>query len=198
MVDQERGSELATMVGRKLHEFRLQRGLTLERLARLSGVSRAMLWQIEQARSAPTITVLARIAEALGVQVSAFLDLTTPAAAVVLRRADARILRAEHGAVSIRALSPATGSGRVTFHEVRLEPGAMERRESHSDGTVENLVVSEGSVEVDVGSEVHLLHPGDAIFLRSGAEHGYRNVAPGPVVIYRVTVSPTAGTPEAL
>src|SRR5580698_6264851 len=91
MAEPERSGELAAMVGRKLHGLRLQRELTLEQLARLSGVSRAMLWQIEQARSAPTITVLARVAEALGMPVGAFLDAAVPAVAVVLRRGDASV-----------------------------------------------------------------------------------------------------------
>jgi transcriptional regulator with XRE-family HTH domain len=191
MAEQER-SELAAVVGRKLHDLRLQRELTLERLARLSGVSRAMLWQIEQARSAPTITVLARVADALGVPVGAFLDAATPAAAVVMRRADACILQAGNGAVSTRALFPDTGSRSVEFHEIRLAAGATERRESRRDGTFENLVVTAGSLEVDVGGETHVLDAGDALFFRTEAVHSYRNVTAHPVVLYRVTVFPGA------
>jgi transcriptional regulator with XRE-family HTH domain len=190
----ERSGELAALVGRKLHGLRLQRELTLEQLARLSGVSRAMLWQIEQARSAPTITVLARVAAALGMPVAAFLDTAVPVAAVVLRRGEASVLQAGNGAVRTRALFPAGGSRSVEFHEVRLEAGAVERRESRRDGTLENLVVSEGSVEIDVGGATHVLGVGDALFLRTEAVHSYRNATALPVVIYRVTVFPSAVT----
>jgi transcriptional regulator with XRE-family HTH domain len=194
MAEQERGGELAAVVGRKLHDLRLQRELTLERLARISGVSRAMLWQIEQARSVPTITVLARVAAALGVPVAAFLDAATPATAVVMRRNDARILQAGNGAVSTRALFPDTGAHSVEFHEVRLEPGAIERREIRRDGTFENVVVSEGSVEVDLGAGTQVLNTGDALFLRTESVHSYRNVTAHPAVLYRVTVFPRGET----
>jgi transcriptional regulator with XRE-family HTH domain len=192
MAEPERSGELAAMVGRKLHGLRLQRELTLEQLARLSGVSRAMLWQIEQARSAPTITVLARVAEALGMPVGAFLDAAVPAVAVVLRRGDASVLQAGNGAVRTRALFPPNGSRSVEFHEVRLEAGAIERRESRHDGTLENLIVTEGSLEVAVGGQTHVLDAGDALFLRAEAVHSYRNATALPVVIYRVTVFPSA------
>jgi transcriptional regulator with XRE-family HTH domain len=194
MAEQERSSELAAVVGRKLHDLRLQRELTLERLARISGVSRAMLWQIEQARSAPTITVLARVADALGVPVGAFLDVAAATTAVVMRRNDARVLQAGNGAVSTRALFPDSGARGVEFHEVRLEPGAIERRVSGRDGTFENVVVSEGSVEVDLGTGTQVLNTGDALFFRTESVHSYRNITARPVVLYRVTVFPRAET----
>ena len=49
-------SAIPAALGRNLRRLRTRQGLSLERLARLSGVSRAMLGQIELGRSAPTIT----------------------------------------------------------------------------------------------------------------------------------------------
>ena len=43
------------MVGGNLRRFRADRALTLEKLAALSGVSRAMLSQIELEQSTPTM-----------------------------------------------------------------------------------------------------------------------------------------------
>ena len=48
----------APAVGANLRRLRIKRGLSLERLARHSGVSRAMLSQIELGQSAPTITTV--------------------------------------------------------------------------------------------------------------------------------------------
>src|SRR5262245_63316478 len=72
-----------------LRRLRTRKGFSLERLARASGVSRAMLGQIELAQSAPTINVLWRIASALHTPVNALLGSKGESPALVLR---------EHGA----------------------------------------------------------------------------------------------------
>ncbi|HTU64105.1 MAG TPA: helix-turn-helix transcriptional regulator, partial [Polyangiales bacterium] len=55
-------SDVLPAVAANLRRLRTRKGFSLERLARASGVSRAMLNQIELARSAPTVNVLWRIA----------------------------------------------------------------------------------------------------------------------------------------
>src|SRR3990172_11474554 len=63
-------TDLAPVVGANLRRLRVKRALSLEKLSRLSGVSRAMLGQIELGQSAPTINVLWKISTALGVPFS--------------------------------------------------------------------------------------------------------------------------------
>ena len=67
-------TDLAPVVGANLRRLRTRRGLSLERLAQISGVSRAMLGQIELGQSAPTINVLWKIARALEVTFSALIS----------------------------------------------------------------------------------------------------------------------------
>src|SRR5262245_55357605 len=64
---------LTSVVGENLRRLRKKKDLSLEALARVYGVSRAMLGQIELGQSAPTINVLWRIASALRVPFSAML-----------------------------------------------------------------------------------------------------------------------------
>ncbi|MDF3025449.1 MAG: hypothetical protein K0R10_2810, partial [Alphaproteobacteria bacterium] len=63
----ESTAELSALVGANLRRLRTKRGHSLERLAKLSGVSRAMLGQIETAKSVPSIGVLWKVAMALQV-----------------------------------------------------------------------------------------------------------------------------------
>jgi transcriptional regulator with XRE-family HTH domain len=72
MSDDE-ADDLTRLVGANLRRQRTRRGLSLERLARLSGVSRSMLGQIESGQSAPTIKTLWRIAVALELPVAALI-----------------------------------------------------------------------------------------------------------------------------
>src|SRR5512139_1809103 len=78
-------ADLTPVVGANLRRLRVRRGLSLEKLSRQSGVSRAMLGQIELGQSAPTINVLWKISTALGVPFSALISSRTQAGAQVLR-----------------------------------------------------------------------------------------------------------------
>jgi len=185
------GSDLAPVVGRNLHRLRSDRGLSLEKLARASGVSRAMLGQIELGQSAPTINVLWKIAQALEVSFSALIAGPHADDAVVLRAAEARRLQSRDGSFTSRALFPAGDARRVEFYELRLLPYGLERAEPHAAGTVENLVVAQGTVEIELPDARHVLDAGDAIQFEAGAPHSYRNPRPEPAVMYLVMTYPT-------
>src|SRR5262249_10791687 len=151
------------------------RGLSLERLAAMSGVSRAMLCQIELGQSAPTINIVWKIARALNVPFSALL--TDPAASrtTLLPAARAKVLTSADGSFASRALFPFGAPRTVEFYELRLKPHSVEIAEPHPPGTTENLVVSKGRLEMIVGEAHHDLGPGDAIQFDADGPHQYRN-----------------------
>src|SRR5579859_36985 len=84
--------DLTAVVGVNLRRLRNARSLSLEKLAQASGVSRAMLGQIELGQSAPTINVLWKIAQALEVTFSALISARTQSGALVLRATESKIL----------------------------------------------------------------------------------------------------------
>src|SRR5262245_58190307 len=162
-VREPHAADLTPVVAANLKRFRAERGLSLERLARASGVSRAMLGQIELEQSTPTINVLWKISRALDVPFSALLSDKVSPGTTVLPAARARVLRSYDGAFSSRALFPMDRPRSVEFYELRLAPQATEDADPHPPGTVENLVVNAGEVEMTVGAEQRLLKTGDAI-----------------------------------
>lgn len=182
--------DLTDRVAARLHELRNQRQLTLEQLARSSGVSRAMLWQVEQGRSAPSIKVLSRVADALGVPVTAFLEPDGGNSAVVLRQAEAKRLSSGDGLCVSRALFPFSGTHDVEFYEVHLAAGAVESADPHPPGTHENLVVAHGQVVIEVADQDHALGTGDALYFSADVHHVYRNVSHHSAVLYLVVRHP--------
>ena len=76
----------------------------------------------------------------------------------------------------------------MEFYQLTLTPGGVERADAHAPGTIENLVVSEGSVEIEVGGRKELLGAGDAIVFEADVPHVYRNLAGGETVMYLVMV----------
>jgi transcriptional regulator with XRE-family HTH domain len=182
----QENTDLAPVVGANLRRLRTRRGLSLERLAQISGVSRAMLGQIELGQSAPTINVLWKIARALEVTFSALISARTQSGALVLRSGESKILTSKDRSFSSRALFPFDEPRRVEFYELRLAAGSVEDADAHPPGTSENLVVTAGTVEIDVAGDTHKLETGDSILFEADSPHAYRNVGKNEAVMYLV------------
>ena len=60
-------------IGKNLNNVRKRRRLSLDKVAELTGVSKAMLGQIERGESTPTVNVLWKIATGLKVSFSSLL-----------------------------------------------------------------------------------------------------------------------------
>ncbi|MFN2452633.1 MAG: helix-turn-helix domain-containing protein [Pyrinomonadaceae bacterium] len=180
-------SEIKKQVGENLVRLRKARGLSLEQLAKLTGVSRAMLNQIEAGESAPTIALLWKVARGLDVR---FADLLgdEPADEVQLLPANAsKILRSSDGSFESRALFPFDARRRAEFYELRLSGGHQEKAEAHAAGTYENLVVHAGRLRLTIGDAAPLeLRAGDAVYFRADVPHSYENTGTRDVLMYLV------------
>lgn len=179
--------DLTPVVGANLRRLRIKRGLSLERLAGVSSVSRAMLGQIELGQSTPTINVLWKIARALDVPFSTLLsDHEHAHDVVVLERSRAKVLTSADGTFSSRALFPFDERRRVEFYELRLRPGGVERADAHPAGTTENLVVTQGKLDLRVGARRFVASQGDAVHFVADVAHEYRNPGEVDTVMYLV------------
>ncbi len=169
-----------------LRELRAARNLSLDKLAHESGVSRAMLSQIELGRSTPTITVLWRIARALGVPFSSLLADPAQEDPLVLRAGRAKILKSADGSFSTRALFPLDQAHSAEFYELRLAARGVEVADAHAPGTAENLVVTTGTLEIKVGGASIELKAGDATYFQADVPHEYRNPTSHETIAYLV------------
>jgi transcriptional regulator with XRE-family HTH domain len=179
--------EHSAAVGRNLRRIRTRHGFSLERLAKVSGVSRAMIGQIETGKSTPTIALLWKVATALGVPFATFIEVEHAAGTVVMRKENEKVLSSSDGRFTSRALFPFDASRKVEFYELRIAAYHTEIAEAHAPGTRENIIVNRGAIEVTVGQDrpVHL-REGDAIVFEADVPHSYRNVEPIEAVLYLV------------
>ena len=180
-------AELPAILGHNMRRLRTRQGHSLERLAKLSGVSRAMLGQIENGKSVPTISTLWRIATALGVPFAQLLAAEKVQHMAVLRAKDAKVLASSGGHFTSRALFPFEDERHVEFYELRLVPHHREDASAHQAGTRENLLIAQGVVEITVGDDPPcVLEAGDAILFEADLPHAYRNIGAAEAVIYLV------------
>lgn len=168
-------ADLRPIVAANVRRLRVQRGLSLERLSKASGVSRAMLSQIELEHSTPTVTVLAKIARALDLPISTFLARDSDALATVLRHAESRSLVSADGATVSRSLLPPDPTRAIEFEEITLGPHASENVEPRPPGTKTTLVVHSGALTLCVGTRTASLHAGDSTTFASSHAHVFAN-----------------------
>jgi len=167
-------AELARRVAENLRHKRKLRGMSLDDLARASGVSRAALSQVETCKTNPTVGLLWKIAVGLGVP---FADLLgQPKTGIsILRRSDAQVLRSLDGKLESRPLTPAGASPLVEIYELRLAARATHASEAHAPGTHEFLVVLSGSLRLHVDGEQLELMAGDTVSFPADRPHSYEN-----------------------
>ena len=193
---------LEYLVGVNLARLRAERQLSLDALARASGVSRAMLAQVESARSVPSIKVLCKVAAALKVSVSAFLRRHAVNGFEHLPAERASRLVSADGRYSARALYPEGEPAAAEFHELRIAPLHTEPGVRRPPGTTVNLVVSDGTLEVSVHERRQLLATGDAMVFDADQPHSLRNPGDTEARVFRVTLNaetpPRWGVPAAV
>lgn len=171
---------LSRAVGENLKRLRGIRQWSMDQLSARSQVSKAMLHQIESGKSVPTIAVVWRLADGLGVPFSELLSQPRQPADLLLRRDQARYLTNATGSFASRALFPLDGPARTAeFYELRIRAGGEERAEPHAAGTMEHLALVNGGVEVDVDGRTTALSPGDCLVFRADRPHAYRSTVTG-------------------
>jgi len=164
-------------VGATLQRMRLARGLTLEDLSRIAGVSKSMLSQIEREKANPTIAITWRLANALGVQIGELLS-SEVRSAELIRVVDAHeipTLPGSHAGYSLRILGPMDLAGKYEWYELTLAPGGELASQPHDPGTSEHLTVLTGAVELEVGTEKKKIKHGGTARYPADQAHVIRN-----------------------
>jgi len=178
-------------VGAYLRLLRQERGLTLADLAAMCGVSRAMLSQIEQGRSSPSIALGWKIANGLGLPFGALLGEPTESDFVVQRASQAREVFSPDRALRSRALFPGGDRRAPELYELVLRPGGVEEAQAHALGTRELLYVGAGTLVLSSAGHRVELADGDTLFFRADQPHRYENPGQSPTRCFLVMCYPS-------
>lgn len=172
------------VLGRRLHELRAGRGLALSALAREAGVSVSMLSAIERGEKTPTVVVLSRIADGLGLSLSRLLaDLETDR--VIVRRAAEQDHVAEPGGWHRTVLTPVVPG--VNFEWIRTTlPAHCDAGDfpAYAPGSHEFVAVESGTLDLGVGEVRYVLGAGDSAYFPADVGHSYANRTGKPCVYH--------------
>lgn len=177
--------------GDRVRSLREQRGLTLEQLSKLSGVSRAMLSQVERGGKSPTIGIAKRMAHALGASFSSMVgDEEAPTRAfAVVRKAQRQVFRDPETGFERYSLSPLMAGMPVEVVLHHLPPRTSTGKlPAYPSGVTKHVMVSRGRVLVGVDNVETVLDEGDTLFFEVNAEHWFENRT-GRVAEYYLVIS---------
>jgi len=165
-------------VGAALQRLRLARGLTLEDLSRIAGVSKSMLSQIEREKANPTIAITWRLANALGVQIGELLATAARETETirVIESHEIPTLPGHHAGYVLRILGPLELASKYEWYELTLAPGGELASQGHDPGAQEHLTLLHGSVEVEVGNSKKKVKLGSTARYPGDQQHIIRNV----------------------
>jgi len=159
-----------------LKKNRKDRGWSLDVTARKTGVSKAMLGQIERGESSPTTAILWKIATGLSVSISSLIEPVPDIEEETLIRTadDLRQLPRTDGTV-VAPLYPFEPRFGFEYMELTFLPGFARESEAHEPGVIEYITVISGQIEILADGIWHMLKSGQSIRFRGDKPHGYRN-----------------------
>ncbi len=164
--------DIATYLAATLKALRQSRGLSLTQAAELTGVSKAMLGQIERNESSPTVATLWKIATGFNVPFSRFI---APPQASAPQQYDP-----DKQAMVITPLFPWDEALRFELFAITLAPGAESESTPHEAGVIEHVVVIEGELEMRIQGRWQRLVAGEGLRFRGDQPHVYRNACAQP------------------
>jgi len=170
----------------RLRAARKAKGVSMDAVAGISGVSRSMVSQIERGESSPTVATLWNLTQALGVDFAGLLEAKLEPAIDVTRGAAAPVMTGHGHGVRIRILSPAETVGDHEVYDISFQPGAALVSAPHSAGCREHLTVIEGSLRVVSGAEEAEIGQGDTARYFADRDHAIHCV--GAVVARAILI----------
>ena len=180
-------------VGDTLAALRQTAKLSLEALSRKAGVSKSMLSQIERGQANPTVAVVWRLANALGVSMGDLLGSgPAPSAAVieVVGVHAAPAIRSPDGLCELRILGPIGLAGQFEWYALTVQAGGLLESQAHEAGTQEHLSVMSGALEVRSDALIQRVKSGETARYAADRPHHIRNNAKSPANAWMVVVHP--------
>jgi len=177
-------------IGDIVKEIRKDNQMTLKILSEKSGVSKAMLSQIESDKVNPTISTVWKIATGLGVDIN---ELTRVVSVknrnFTLTKSDEIIiadpLEGEEG-IQVKDLTSMDMVEDIEIFLMTFEKGKKLFSVPHFTGTEEFLTLLDGTITVTAGKNVIQMNKGDFLSYHSDIEHSIENTGDKKAVVHMV------------
>ncbi|MFJ8851731.1 helix-turn-helix domain-containing protein [Streptomyces sp. NPDC102437] len=158
---------------------RTRAGLTLDELGRRAQVSKGALVALEKAQGNPNLATLVRLADTLGISVSALMQGPSEGRVRVVTAGTVAPLWTGPQGGEARLMLTTSGPAPVEIWRWRLEPGEEYPSHPHQAGVTETISVTAGRMTLLVDGEEHPVEAGQTATFEGDAPHAYRGSGTG-------------------
>lgn len=177
--------DLNLVIGNKLKEIRNKRNLSLDEVSKLTGVSKAMLGQIERGQSNPTVSTLWKIATGLKVSFSLFIDENQDDLKIINQNNIDPIIE-DDNRMKLYSIFPFDVNSGVEIFTIELESDCNHISTPHNEGVEEYIIVTEGEIEMDINNRKFVLQKGNSIRFMANQPHSYMNTSKDKAVFQNI------------
>jgi len=184
---------LGEKLGKTINRLRSAGNLSLGDLSDMYGVAKSMISQIEKNETNPTLGTLSRLSQALGISVEAFLSGPKGQEHLVqhAKVQDIPVLKSEDGLCELSIIGWVETVQWVQWYDFKAEVGGILESSPHPPGSVENLSLLNGTVQVTVGEQSWTVKQGETLRYRADEEHKIENIGNQPVRATMVNILAT-------
>ncbi len=170
---------MSNPISEGIKRLRAQHKLTQTKLADMANIPRATLANMESEQSNPSITLVVKVAQALGVSVD---DLISRQSAHVteVSRKDMPVTQLDDGRFSSTRASPIS-TQKLQINDINMKPNCYSKGVPHPEGSHELFLCLEGSACVEVQGEEYVVEAGNLIYFHGHLPHCYGNKSTKPV-----------------
>jgi XRE family transcriptional regulator, regulator of sulfur utilization len=165
---------VVTHLARNLLALRHVRNLTQGTLAKAAGVPRSTISNLESSSGNPSLTVLVKVANALGVPLDVLL--ASPQAKVRKWLREELATQNSGRGITQRSLIPERVPDEL-LNVMEFAPGGTMRGSPHLPGTREFFTCLSGEVAIFIAGQRFDLSSGDVLAFPGSAPHSYRNAS---------------------
>ncbi|MBN1163825.1 MAG: helix-turn-helix transcriptional regulator [Candidatus Krumholzibacteriota bacterium] len=177
-------------IGACIKNFRLSKGLTLKDIEVRAKVSATHVSEIERGMTSPTVGALAKIAEAMGTDVSYFVEKRNLRKVSVVSKKKRKAMQFMDWGATYYSLTKDLPNPKISFLEVELEPGIARPEETSTHEGEEFALVTKGVMEIIIGGDKFILKEGDSIHYKADKPHAMRNIGDARCRAIWVTLPP--------
>lgn len=165
---------IGEVIAINLKELRKERNLTLGQLSKISGISKAMLSDIEKEKSNPTVNTIWKIANGLNVPYTRLME-ENDKKSTVIKKSDVMVQTDDNEHYRIYCYFKNSPIRNFELFYVELDARSCNASAGHFAKTEEYIYVISGELVLKTESEEHILNKGDALAFDSSVSHTYIN-----------------------
>lgn len=177
------------VVSKNIRRLREEHKLSMDELAKLSGVSKSMLAQIERGDGNPTLSTLWKISNGMKVPFDA-LTVRPKMPYEIVKLSEVQPLLEDAGKVKNYSIFPDDENRRFAVYYLELEQGSYWQSEPHLKGTTEFITIFSGCIEIQTDGRQLVVEAGESIRFKADTVHSYRNIGEKAAVLHMILFNP--------